>query len=50
MCTCGGPTDICDVTSLATKNYECQDCGNKFKGMGHRPVCPSCQSRNIKSA
>ena len=48
MCTVGGPPDISDVESLAAKDYECEDCGNKFKGMGRRVKCPSCQSKNVK--
>jgi len=50
MCTVGGGPDIGDVESLASKGYICQDCGNKFKGMGRKPRCPSCQSRNVNPA
>ncbi|HWQ19178.1 MAG TPA: hypothetical protein VN455_05315 [Methanotrichaceae archaeon] len=48
MCTVGGGPDLGDVESLASKDYECLDCKNKFKGMGSRPRCPSCKSRNVK--
>ena len=48
MCTVGGGPDLGEVESLKAKEYECQDCGNKFKGMGRKPRCPSCQSRNVK--
>ena len=50
MCTVGGGPDIGNIESLATKDYECLDCNNKFKAMGRKPVCPSCESRNVKSA
>ena len=50
MCTVGGGPEIGDVESIASKGYVCQDCGNKFKGMGRRVRCPSCQSRNVKPA
>jgi len=48
MCTCGGPPDINDVKSLEAKDYVCQDCGNKFKGLGSKPKCPSCMSKNVE--
>ena len=49
MCTVGGGPDIGEVETLATKDYECLDCNNKFQGMGRRPMCPSCKSRNVKA-
>ncbi|MDD1752279.1 MAG: hydrogenase maturation nickel metallochaperone HypA [Methanotrichaceae archaeon] len=50
MCTVGGGPDIGNIEeSIATKGYECLDCKNKFKGMGRRPSCPACQSRNVKA-
>jgi Zn finger protein HypA/HybF involved in hydrogenase expression len=49
MCTVGGGPDIGDIESLVAKDYECLDCKNKFKGMGRRPMCPSCKSRNVKA-
>ncbi len=48
MCTVGGGPDIGAIEGLATKEYECQDCKNKFKGMGRRVSCPSCRSKNVK--
>jgi ribosomal protein L37AE/L43A len=50
MCTVGGGPDIGNIESLAAKDYECLDCKNKFKAMGRKPMCPSCKSRNVKSA
>jgi rubrerythrin len=49
MCTVGGPPDVGDLeSSLESKEYKCRDCGNSFKGIGRRPMCPSCQSRNVE--
>jgi len=49
MCTVGGPVDI-DIPPerLKTKNYRCRECDEKFKGVGRKPVCPSCQSEDIE--
>jgi len=49
MCTVGGGPDLGEVETLAAKVYECQECKNKFQGMGRRPTCPSCKSRNVKA-
>ena len=49
MCTVGGGPDIGEVETLVAKDYECLDCNNKFQGMGRRPMCPSCKSRNVKA-
>jgi Zn finger protein HypA/HybF involved in hydrogenase expression len=49
MCTVGGGPDIGNIESLVAKDYECLDCKNAFKGMGRRPMCPSCKSRNVKA-
>ena len=49
MCTVGGGPDIGNIETLAAKDYECLDCKNQFKGMGRRPMCPTCKSRNVKA-
>jgi Zn finger protein HypA/HybF involved in hydrogenase expression len=49
MCTVGGGPDIGNIETLAAKDYVCQDCKNQFKGMGRRPMCPACKSRNVKA-
>lgn len=49
MCTVGGGPDIGNIESLVAKDYECLECKNQFKGMGRRPMCPSCRSRNVKA-
>ena len=39
-----------DGLKLKTKKYHCKDCGNSFKGLGKKVVCPSCQSDNVELA
>ena len=29
------------------KDYRCNDCGEQFKGLGKKPICPSCQSEDL---
>ncbi|ADP76821.1 conserved hypothetical protein [Methanothermus fervidus DSM 2088] len=48
MCSTGGPTIDVDLGKLKTKKCKCLDCGNTFKGVGKKIVCPSCQSENVK--
>ncbi len=51
MCTVGGPPpDLGNIEALAAKDYECEECKNKFKAMGRKVVCPSCRSRKVKPA
>ncbi len=47
MCSVGDVTAI-DVKTLTTNEYECMDCGNKFKGIGKKVTCPSCKSSNVR--
>lgn len=47
MCSSGGPMADIDLAKLKTKKYRCKDCGNTFKGLGKKVVCPSCQSDNV---
>lgn len=48
MCTVGGPMADVKMKKLKTKRYKCLDCGNDFKGLGKRVICPSCQSDNVE--
>jgi rubrerythrin len=32
---------------VKTKNYKCRECGEHFKGVGRKPMCPSCQSEDV---
>ena len=38
-----------DIGKLKTKKYRCLSCGNKFKSIGKKVVCPSCQSDNVEA-
>ncbi len=48
MCYNNGPIVDIDINNLKTKKYRCLNCGNKFKGLGKKIICPSCQNNNIK--
>ncbi|MDR0912478.1 MAG: hydrogenase maturation nickel metallochaperone HypA [Methanobrevibacter sp.] len=49
MCSTGGPMgENIDLKKLKTKKYRCLDCGNEFKGIGKKVICPSCQSNNLE--
>ena len=37
-----------DINKLKTKRYRCLKCGNEFKGLGKKVVCPSCQSEEVE--
>ena len=50
MCSSGGPMADINIKKLKTKKYHCKDCGNTFKGLGKKVVCPSCQSDNVELA
>lgn len=50
MCTVGGPVDIEFDERVKGKNYRCKECGEGFKGLGKRPMCPSCQSEDVEEA
>lgn len=48
MCSVGGGDFKIELEELEFARYKCNDCGNKFEGMGEEVVCPSCQSANVK--
>ena len=50
MCSSGGPMADIDLKKLKTKKYHCKSCGNSFKGLGKKVVCPSCQSDAVELA
>ena len=50
MCSTGGPVDIELDDRVRGKDYKCKECGQKFKGVGKRPMCPSCQSEDVEAA
>jgi DNA-directed RNA polymerase subunit RPC12/RpoP len=33
--------------NLVTEQYKCIDCNSKFRGIGKKIRCPSCQSANV---
>ena len=48
MCSVGGPMDI-DIPPdrLKPKEYRCNECSERFKGIGKNPICPSCQCEEV---
>jgi DNA-directed RNA polymerase subunit RPC12/RpoP len=40
--------DSVDLSAAAMTRYECSACGNRFKGMGSKLSCPTCQSTDLK--
>ena len=49
MCSSGGPMADLSMKKLKTKKYKRLDCGNDFKGLGKKVICPSCQSDNVEA-
>jgi predicted Zn-ribbon and HTH transcriptional regulator len=47
VCSVGGPMDIDYKERVKGKDYKCRSCGEKFKGVGKHPICPSCQSDDV---
>lgn len=35
---------------LVFSQFSCTDCGNKFRGVGKKVKCPTCESSNVKKA
>jgi rubrerythrin len=50
MCSVGGPMDVEFTERIKGKDYRCRDCNERFKGIGKKPICPSCQSDNVEEA
>lgn len=50
MCTVADAADIniIGAEELETKQYLCLDCGNKFRGLGKKILCPACKSANVE--
>ncbi len=50
MCMADSSTNIdLDTGDLNACQYKCLDCDTKFKAIGKKVNCPSCESTNIKS-
>jgi DNA-directed RNA polymerase subunit RPC12/RpoP len=47
MCNVGGSDFEFDIETLEVDRYRCNNCGNKFDGLGEKIVCPSCRSENV---
>ncbi|MCX9012854.1 MAG: hypothetical protein OIN66_17270 [Candidatus Methanoperedens sp.] len=48
MCLVDSSTSIdIDSADLGTR-YICLDCNTKFRGIGKKVKCPSCESVNVK--
>ncbi|MBC8521541.1 MAG: hypothetical protein H8D26_06085 [Methanomicrobia archaeon] len=50
MCSVGGSDFEFDIEKVEVDRYRCNNCGNKFDGMGEKVLCPSCQSENVVKA
>jgi predicted Zn-ribbon and HTH transcriptional regulator len=52
MCTVGGPPtgDLNYDDRVNAKTYRCKDCDEKFShvNLKKKPVCPNCESDNVK--
>ena len=48
MCSSGGPMADLSMKKLKIKKYKCRECGNEFKGLGRKVICPSCQSDDVE--
>jgi len=49
MCMVGDvPEFNMENIEMDLKEYVCQDCKNKFKGLGKNVICPACKSSNIE--
>ncbi len=48
MCLVDSSTSIDIESSEMGTEYRCMDCDTKFRGLGKRISCPSCQSNNVK--
>lgn len=33
---------------LVTEQFQCSDCSSKFRGIGKKVRCPTCDSSNVK--
>ena len=48
MCSVGGPMEVdIDIKKRRIKNYECLECGKKFKVISRKAKCPECRSENV---
>ncbi|WP_198016044.1 hypothetical protein [Methanobrevibacter wolinii] len=48
MCSTGGPMADINLKKLKTRKYKCNKCGNTFKGIGKKVICPNCKSEDTE--
>ncbi|AEH60195.1 conserved hypothetical protein [Methanosalsum zhilinae DSM 4017] len=48
MCSVGDSYDLNIDEQIPAKKYTCNECNNKFKGIGKNVACPSCGSKNVR--
>ncbi|MFA4934755.1 MAG: hypothetical protein WC568_02855 [Candidatus Methanoperedens sp.] len=49
MCLVDSSTTVdIDSGDFSPAEYYCNECKNKFKGLGKKIRCPSCMSANVK--
>ncbi len=48
MCSAESPISMdIEEGDLITIQFKCLDCNSKFRGIGKKMRCPSCQSANV---
>jgi Zn finger protein HypA/HybF involved in hydrogenase expression len=48
MCSVGDSFGVELSEGMEMKDYECNNCSKKFKGIGTNLVCPKCHSIDVK--
>ncbi len=48
MCSVGDSFGVELESGVEPRNYTCNNCGKKFKGIGTNLLCPKCHSKDIK--
>ncbi len=49
MCLVDSSTSVdIDPGEISATQYKCIDCNTRFKGIGKKISCPSCESVNVK--
>ncbi|HUW66527.1 MAG TPA: hypothetical protein VMW20_00585 [Candidatus Nanoarchaeia archaeon] len=49
MCSVDDAFSVDVADALEAKECKCKDCGNLFRGMGRRIMCPTCHSKNVET-
>lgn len=48
MCSGGGMAMDVELDEIKFKRYKCKDCDSTFKGVGKKPICPSCGCEDVE--